>query len=222
MCGRYTNRLTWSDIFAFYRLTAPRDALNLRPRYNVATTQDAPVVRLAPEGRELALLRWGLVPRWAKDTKIAYSTINARVETVESKPAFRDAFQKRRCLVVADGFYEWPARGTGTKQPWLFTMKDNGPFAFAGLWGAWEGGEEQIESFTIIVGPPNDLVRPVHDHMPAIVWPADYDAWLTGAGGKELLGPYSAEEMAAQPVSTRVNSPKNDDPGCVEPVTAAA
>jgi putative SOS response-associated peptidase YedK len=193
---------------------------NFRPRYNMTPTQEAPVVRIRDGRRELANLRWGLIPHWAKDAKIGYSTINARVETVESKPAFRDAWRKRRCLVPADAFFEWQPQGKGPKQPYRIGMKDGALFGMAGLWESWQHEGETIDSFTIIVGPPNSLVKPIHDRMPAIVRTADYDAWLTGAGGKELLGPYPAEAMVAEPISTRINNGKNDDASCVEPLPA--
>jgi putative SOS response-associated peptidase YedK len=195
--------------------------LNLRPRYNVAPTQDAPVVRLRDGERELVNMHWGLIPHWAKDTKIGYKTINARVETVESKPSFRDAYKKRRCLVPADGFFEWQARGKEPKQPYRIGMKDGALFGMAGLWEAWRSDSETIESFTIIVGPPNSLVKPIHDRMPAIVRPADYEAWLSANGGKEILEPYTAEAMVAVPISTKINSPKSDDPSCIEPLSAS-
>ncbi len=139
-----------------------------------------------------------------------------------SKPAFREAFKSRRCLVVADGFYEWRAEGKGPKQPYRFTMKDGDPFGMAGLWETWHQGDEIIESFTIIVGEPNDLVRGIHDRMPAVIPAGSYGAWLDGTAGKELLAPYPADDMAVSAVSTRVNSPANDDPGVIEPVASVS
>ena len=164
------------------------------------------------------MTRWGLIPSWAKDLKIGYSTINARAETVDTKPSFRSAFKKRRCLVPADGFYEWQ-KVDSSKQSYRITLKDEGIFAFAGLWELWKG-EEKIESFTIIVTDANDFLRPIHDRMPVILEPADYDFWLDGEVQsvetlKGLLKPYSSEKMTTYPVSKRVNSPKNDDPACI-------
>lgn len=217
MCGRYS--LT-KPPEAMRRLFQFRRALrNLPPRYNIAPTQDAPVVRLSADGeRELAMLRWGLVPSWSQDPKSGYSTINARAETVAEKPAFRSAFKSRRCLVPADGFYEWQKVDT-RKQPYRIAMKDDGLFAFAGLWERWEKGET-IESFTIIVTQANDLLKPIHDRMPVILDPLDYEPWLdTGtspAAAQKLLRPFPSDAMRAYPVSTRVNSPRNDDASVIE------
>ncbi len=194
---------------------------NLRSNYNAAPTQLLPVIRIGADGdRELATLRWGLIPMWAKDPKIAYSTINARAETVAEKPAFRTAFKKRRCLVPADGFYEWQATGDG-KQPYRITMKDGEPFAMAGLWERWDKGEEPLESFTIIVTSGNSLIKPIHDRMPVILDPDTWDHWLTAADTAipmALLQSYPAKKMAAYKISTRVNSPKNNDAEVIEPL----
>lgn len=219
MCGRYS-------------LTKPPEAMrqlfvfhgnlpNLPPRYNIAPTQDAPVIRLAKDGaREFAQLHWGLVPPWSKDPKIAYSTINARAETVASKPAFRAAFKARRCLIPADGFYEWRKAGA-RKQPYRLAMKDDRLFAFAGLWERWEGkASETLESFTIIVTDANDLVKAVYDRMPVILDPADYESWLDpvtpAEAAQKLLRPSPADAMKAYPIGTRINSPRNDDASVIE------
>ncbi|MGH6960565.1 MAG: SOS response-associated peptidase, partial [Dongiaceae bacterium] len=187
--------------------------------YNAAPSQNLPVVRLDRDGRrELALLRWGLIPSWARDPAIGYRTINAKAETVAEKPAFRAAFRKRRCLVPADGFYEWQ-KIDGGKQPWRITLKDGAPFAFAGLWEHWDKGGEPVESFTIITTTANALCAEIDDRMPVIIGPADYEAWLAAADTaipQALLQPYPAETMAAYPVGTRVNSPKNDDAQLIE------
>jgi putative SOS response-associated peptidase YedK len=218
MCGRYsitTNPEALRRLFAFLNATP-----NIRPRYNAAPTDDLPVVRLDRQGnRELVMLRWGLIPSWANDPKIGYSTINARAETVATKPAFREAFRKRRCLVVADGFYEWAKEG-GSKQPYRITLKDGEPFAMAGLWEWWRKGEQRIESFTIIVTTANDLSRPIHDRMPVILHPDTWEAWLTAKDAETpavLLQPYPASQMTMYPVSKRVGNVKNDDPELIEP-----
>ena len=177
----------------------------------------------APGGqRQLAWLRWGLVPSWARDTAIGNRLINARAETAAEKPAFRAAFRSRRCLIVADGFYEWQRAGN-RKQPYFFHLRDDRPFAFAGLWEVWETPDRsRVESCTLLTTVANGLVRPIHDRMPVILAAADYTPWLD-AGVEEpkrlasLLGPYPSEAMAADPVGPRVNSPGNDDPGCIEP-----
>jgi len=222
MCGRFTARLTWEQLYNLYQIKPGKrrqGELDLKPRYNAAPTDVMPVVRLASDGeREIALLKWGLIPYWAKDPKIAYRTINARAETVASAPAFRAAFRKRRCLIPANGFYEWK-RLDGTKQPYLIEMRDGSPLAFAGLWERWDRGEVPIETFTIITGEPNSLVADLHNRMPVILDPDDYDAWLSAADTtipQALLQPFPAQLLTAHPVSKRVNSPKNDDPSIIE------
>lgn len=203
---------------------------NLAPRYNVAPTQSAAVVRLDESGvRELSMLRWGLLPSWAKDASMAAKMINARSETVADKPSFREAFRKRRCLIPADGFYEWRMED-GRKQPFRIGMKGGAPFAFAGLWERWcatvastgiaEG--ETVETFTIITSPANDKLRPIHARMPVILPPETFDRWLDAAndaaGLLSLLGPYPAEPMAFYRVGTAVNNARNDDPSCIAPL----
>lgn len=190
--------------------------------YNVAPSQKVPAVRAADRHREMVLLSWGLIPSWAKETRVGYRMINARAETVADKPAYRAAFRRRRCLIPADGFYEWQQTGTG-KQPWYIHMKQGGVFAFAGLWEHWEGKDEVVESCSIIVTEANASVRPVHDRMPVIIDPPDYELWLDPKIQQadvlnSLLRPYPADEMIAYPVSKRVNSPANNDARCIEAV----
>jgi len=221
MCGRYSLTTPPEAMARVFRTTGPLP--NLPPRYNIAPTQQAPVVRAAPEARELALLRWGLVPSWSQGPDSKFSMINARAETVESKPAYRAAFRQRRCLVPADGFYEWRAEA-GRKQPYFIRVKEC-PFAFAGLWEHWEKPQTPaIDSFTIIVTEANALLKPIHDRMPVILHREDFDSWLdpeTPLGdAKALLRPLEPEAMEAYPVSTRVNSPRNDDPECIAPLGA--
>ena len=223
MCGRFTAKLTWQQLHDLYEIAAPEprhDELDLKPRYNIAPTQTVPVVRLNPEGRrEIAMLRWGLIPFWSKDPKIAYRMINARAETVATAPAFRAAFKKRRCLVPASGFYEWKKLDDG-KQPYFIGMRDGSSFAFAGLWERWDKGEAPVETFTIITGEPNSLVAQLYNRMPVILDPDDYDAWLNAADTaipQALLQPFPAQLMTAHPVSKRVNNAKNDDAAVMEP-----
>jgi putative SOS response-associated peptidase YedK len=222
MCGRYTVRSVL-PVVELFGVSPPPDLL---PRYNVAPTQDVPVVRALPpaeEGsapvRRMDLLHWGLVPSWAQDPSIGNRMINARAETAGLKPAFRTALDRRRCLVAADGFYEWKKLERG-KQPYLFRMKDDRPFGFAGVWEAWRRGDERLESFTILTTSANDLVAPVHDRMPVIIAPADHGRWLDpdarADAVEDLLRPYPAEAMEAIPVSTHVNKPSHDDPKCTE------
>jgi len=172
--------------------------------------------------REIAMLRWGLIPFWAKDDKIGYKTINARAETIATAPAFRAAFKKRRCLVPASGFYEWKKLEDGSKQPYLIAARDGSPFSFAGLWERWDKDEAPVETFTIITGEPNSLVADLHNRMPVILDPDDYDVWLTAvdtAIPQALLQPFPTQLMTAFPVSKRVNSPENDDAAVIAPLS---
>lgn len=189
-----------------------------RARYNIAPTQQVFVVRESPSSgaRELVPLHWGLIPRWADDPAIGGRMINARSETLAEKPAFRDAFRKRRCLIVADGFYEW-RQGAKPKQPYYIHLKQDGPFAFAGLWEHWKHGELAIDSCTIVTTEANGLLRPLHDRMPVILPPEDYARWLDEDlqdpnDLTPLLKPFPAEAMTMHPVSTAVNSPRREGP----------
>jgi putative SOS response-associated peptidase YedK len=221
MCGRFVRK---SPPKVFGRLFDAKGNVDAVPGYNVSPSQDVLVARTAADGeRELVLLRWGLIPSWAKDPKIGYRTINARAETVAAKPAFRAAFKRRRCLVACDGFYEWSV--VNGKQPYFIHMADDAPFGFAGLYEHWEGAGQAIESCTIIVGEPNAMIARIHDRMPAILDPKDYDIWLdpdvTDAEHLlPLLRPYAADKMAAYPVSRQVNSPRNQGPSLTEPLAA--
>lgn len=227
MCGRYSLTTAPEALRRLFDFTGP--APNLRPRYNVAPTQTMPVVRMkkAGAGRELVMMRWGLIPHWAKEAAFGYRTINARAETVARRPAFRSAFKRRRCLVPADGFYEWRELDR-KKQPYRIGLKGGEPFAFAGLWERWTAAEDgkgfsegdEVESYTIVVTQANEKLRPIHDRMPVILAPEDYEVWLSNgahaeAAGK-LLRPFPEAPMAYYRVSTRVNSPANDDPAVVE------
>jgi putative SOS response-associated peptidase YedK len=221
MCGRYTLRSSRESIAQAFDVP---EVPELPARYNIAPTQSVPAVRVDPDRRvrELSLFLWGLVPSWADDPSIGNKMINARAETVAEKPAFRHAFKSKRCLVVADGFYEW-RKFDRNKQPYFIRMKDERPFAFAGLWEYWERDTGALQSCTIITTEPNDLVAPIHDRMPVILPESDYDLWLDPEVGdpkrlKPLLAPYPEHEMEAYPVSTMVNSPANDEEGCVEPI----
>jgi len=220
MCGRFSLATPPEEIARFFNLVAlPR----LKPRYNIAPTQDCAVIR-APgdDARELVMMRWGLIPSWAKDMAIGNRMINARGESVGEKPAFRAAFRKRRCLVPADGFYEWKKDGKA-KQPYWIGRPGRVLFAFAGLWERWQGeGAEPIESFTIITTDANDAISGLHDRMPAILDPAQYDAWLDPANEdagalSDMLDPAPVKMLEFHPVGTRINSPKNDDPSLLEP-----
>jgi len=223
MCGRFT-LTTPTEIVA--QLFDIASAPSLRPRYNIAPTQDVAAVRRGDDGNTLVLLRWGLVPSWAKDPAIGNRMINARAETVADKPAFRSALRKRRCLIPADGFYEWRKSGSA-KQPYLLRRADDRPFALAGLWERWQHDDSaSIESCTILTTTPNDLMRPIHDRMPVILAPDAWGVWLDPAtqdpeGLRTLLTPCAEDLLVAEPVSTYVNSPRNDDPRCREPLRTA-
>lgn len=192
------------------------------PRYNIAPTQKLLCARREPadQRRHAALLHWGLVPSWADDPKIGNRMINARADGIADKPSFRNAFKKRRCLVLADGYYEWKTEGK-QKQPYYFRMRDERPFAFAGLWECWsKDAGPPLESVTIITTEANELSRAVHDRMPVILDAADYDRWLDPSYYDrdellKLLVPYDAPLMQAEPVSTHVNNVRNDDAGCL-------
>lgn len=225
MCGRFTLRKPLSVVIEHFELSADTE-MTLRPRYNIAPTQDVAAIRLNSETkrRELIQLRWGLIPSWAKGDKTGYSMINARAESVATKPSFKSAFKKRRCLVVADGFYEWN-KTDEKKRPFLIHMKDDEPFAFAGLWERWRRDDEEIQSCTIIVAEPNELLEPIHDRMPVILPPDNYGPWLDPEFEdtkklQHMLQPYPADEMGAYPVSTLVNNPRNDKQECVQAVRA--
>ena len=214
MCGRFT--LTQpARIAAKFGLDnfAPVEPEFYEPRFNVAPTQRIVVIPTIDGQREARRMRWGLVPSWAKDSKIGASCINARADSIESKPAFRAAFRSRRCLIPADSFCEWQSGPQG-RQPYRITLADGSMFAFAGLWERWRNPatDENIESCCIVTCDTNEFKARFHDRMPVIIAAEDYDTWLTGTQEQALalLRPYPAEEMRAYPVSSRVNSPKND------------
>ena len=226
MCGRFSLTSSGEVLAEFFELA---DAPDVVPRYNIAPTQPAPVVRIPPHGsrRRFDLLFWGLVPSWAQDPGSGARMINARAETIADKPSFRAAFERRRCLVIADGFYEWQAvPGMKGKQPYYIRMSDGSPLGFAGLWEHWAGTDgSELDSCTIITTEPNELLRPLHNRMPVILRRRDFETWLDpkvspGAGLRELLVPYSAEEMTAYPVGRAVGNPANDTPECVKPRSA--
>jgi putative SOS response-associated peptidase YedK len=228
MCGRFALISPGDSLQAAFAVEQTHlDLAQIGPRYNIAPTQPVLAVRLAASGslatngrqRELTLLRWGLVPSWSQDSKMGARLINARSETVAEKPAFRAAFKRRRCLIPADGFYEWQKTDSG-KQPMYIHLRDERPFALAGLWEIWQGADgSELETCTILTTSPNELMEPIHNRMPVILDPADYDEWLHAdpkpETGLHLLRPYPADEMAAYPVSAWVNSPAHDDPDCL-------
>ncbi len=219
MCGRYTLHVTGEMLAEQFRLP---EVPALPPRYNIAPTQDVAVVRRKDSQYTLDMLRWGLIPAWADSDKIGARMINARTETVAEKPAFRAAFARRRCLIPADGFYEWQRTAT-SKQPFYFHLQTRQPFAFAGLWEQWRTQHGTlIESCTLLTTEANEVVRPVHARMPVILHEHDYALWLDPATQTAdtlhpLLHAYPAAEMVAYPVSAYVNTPAHDDAGCIVP-----
>jgi putative SOS response-associated peptidase YedK len=220
MCGRFTQYAQRAELARLLGID-PGDVPPRNPRYNIAPTQLVVVLRLDDGQRSIREMRWGLIPSWAQDARIGNSLINARPETVASKPAFRSAFKSRRCLIPTTGFYEWtPLPGVKKKQPMHIRLKDGEPFALAGLWERWkdEGGAT-VESCTIITTEANELIRPIHDRMPVILAPNDYGAWLDSVTPAEalqaLLRPFPPEAMEAVPVSTYVSNPRNVGPQCL-------
>ena len=220
MCGRVSFALDLDDLLAVFPEFRPPE--QLQPRDHIAPTQPVPVV--ADDGQaQIAFYHWGLVPSWAKDPSLGNRMINARAETLAEKPAFRAAYRKRRCLILADGFYEWREEpGRQRKTPMYIRMASGEPFAFAGLWEVWSGQEPPLYSCTIITTMPNDLLAPIHDRMPVILPRSAYKLWLDPedrlpSALQALLAPYPAAEMTAFPVSQQVNSPENDRPECILP-----
>jgi len=223
MCGRFTLA---SPRAAVKELLPLLDGPEIQPRYNIAPTQPVLAVRQLPQYArpEIVTLRWGLVPHWADDIKVGYSLINARSESAADKPAFRDAFRRRRCLILADGFYEWQ-KLDGRKQPYHIHRRDGKPFAFAGLWERWNRGEQPLETCTILTTDANDLMRPLHDRMPVMLDPGDFERWLDPtvdrpAEFQPFLKPCPEDWLQATPVSTHVNNPRNEDASCIVPIPA--
>jgi putative SOS response-associated peptidase YedK len=218
MCGRYTLKTSINSLAEHFEIEEYPSSIT--PSYNIAPTQEVAAVVEEDEKRVLEMFHWGLIPSWAKDPAIGNKMINARAETVSEKPSFRKAFKVRRCLILADGFYEWQKTDNG-KQPYHIKMQDDSPFAFAGLWETWKNGEE-IRSCTIITTDANDLMGEIHHRMPVILHPEDYGLWLDPDFDEKeplttLLKPYPADAMEAYPVSRRVNKPSNNEPSVVEP-----
>jgi putative SOS response-associated peptidase YedK len=224
MCGRYV--LKRKDLEALLERLGVKNPAEYISRYNIAPSTMIPAVRTTPDAnaREAVALQWGLVPRWSKDAKSGAKLANARAEGIASKPAFRDAFKQRRCVVPASGFYEWQTIGR-LKQPWFFQMRDESPFVFAGLWERWrsEDGVE-LQTCSLITTSPNDVVSPLHDRMPVILREGAIDLWLDpttkdAAQLESVLAPVPSELMKATPVSANVNSVRNEGPELIEPAT---
>jgi putative SOS response-associated peptidase YedK len=226
MCGRYVRRSDKQRIaehFQVHGLSLP----GFGPSWNVAPQTFQPVIRLNRDTseREIVLMRWGLVPFWARDAKVSYSTINAQAETITISPTYREAFKHRRCLVPADAFYEWQRIDSKTKQPFAIALKTGEPYAFAGLWERWRNADAgtALRSFAIVTTDPNEVVQPLHNRMPVILPERDYDRWLSTESARppiDLLRPYDAGLMTAWKVDTAVGNVKNDSPELIEPASA--
>jgi putative SOS response-associated peptidase YedK len=222
MCGRYKLSRRKQIVEEYFDASGDED---WAPRYNIAPTQPVPVVRQHPKEpiRQLSMMRWGLIPSWAKDSSVGASMINARGETAAAKPVFRDAVKSRRCLIPADGFYEWKRDGK-TKQPYCFEVNEGELFAFAGLWERWKDPSGNwIKTCSILTTTPNAVTASIHDRMPVILDPDCYELWLdpgmtNAAAASDLLKPFDAQQMRCFPVSSRVNSATNDDEECSAPV----
>ena len=223
VCGRFTLRTPADiikDVFGLEPLPG------FQPRYNIAPTQPVAVVRQLDEGRRLEMLRWGLIPWWAQDASVGNRMINARAETVAAKPAYREPFEQRRCLIPADGFYEWQRLGNGRKQPFHFELCSSDAFAFAGIWDRWRDRTSGVvtESCALITTDANSVVSPIHDRMPVMLMPSAFGTWLERDAEPDrlqrLLRPIDAELLRAAPVSVLVNRPENDDARCLDRIAA--
>ena len=227
MCGRFTQIFSGGEVRAVLDLDGPE--WELQPRYNLAPSQDAVVVRDDAGGRRLSMLRWGLIPAWAKKPDIGYRLINARAETAAQKPSFRAAFANRRCIVPASGFYEWRLKGT-VRQPWYVTRQDGEPMGFAGLWESWRvpvgmalpgsladrRPGDVVETFTVLTTEANEAIRALHHRMPVILPPEAIGSWLSGEDVD--LGTTAEDLLVMHRVSRAMNSPRNDSPECVVPL----
>jgi putative SOS response-associated peptidase YedK len=217
MCGRFS--ITAREEILEKRFGARFYTETIEKRFNIAPTDKAPIITNATPDR-IRLFQWGLIPYWAKEPSIGARLINARDDTVADKPAFKDSFRRKRCLVLSDGFYEWRKISTG-KIPYRITLKDGEPFAYAGLWEKWKNGQGEKFTFTIITTEPNDLVKKLHNRMPVILKPEDESTWLDQSipiqHARQLLQPYAGDKMEICPVSTMVNSSRNEAPELIEP-----
>ena len=221
MCGRFTQAMSWKRLHELYQMPRQAIPLNLRPRYNGCPTQDFALLRLESAERTIAKLRWGLIPPWAENVKIGARMMNARAETVHERPAYRGAFKRRRCLVPADGWFEWREE-EGAKVPWFISAAGGAPVSFAGLWERWERGPEPIESFTILTTAASASLTAIHHRQPAILEAADFEEWLAPDTPADRLlalarrpheGPFERWR-----VSRRVNNSRNEGPDLVQPL----
>jgi putative SOS response-associated peptidase YedK len=220
MCGRFVKTSSGEELSRRFGFDDIPSGNLFEPHYNIAPSQEHPILIVSEDHRKVSPMKWGLVPYWAKDLKIGHKMINARSEGIEEKPSFRMPLRKRRCLVIADGFYEWCKPDKKTKVPHFFKLKSGEPFAFAGLWDLWNKDGQILKTFTIITTTPNELMKPIHNRMPVILKEADEGKWLDPEiedpkNVLPLLKPYPSDEMECIKVSSLVNSPKNDVPDCI-------
>ena len=215
MCGRYTQYAAWNELVDYFNVIGPPK--NVPARYNIAPTQDAPIVRPTEDGRELLMARWWLVPSWSKGPDGKFKMFNARADRLQKSGAYRGPFKTQRCLVPANGWFEWKTEND-EKQPYYITPKDGGLFAFAGLWDHWEG-DEPITSFTIITTDANESLKPVHKRMPVALARENYDAWLSCEAGAELLQSAPEGAFAYRAVSKRANNSRNEGAELIETPT---
>ncbi len=220
MCGRFVKKSTKEELRARFGFDDNSQDSLFEARYNIAPSQEHPILTVENDMRVVTAMKWGLVPHWAKDPRIGYKMINARSEGINEKPSFKTPLRKRRCIVMADGFYEWHKVDKKTKIPYYFRLKSQEPFGFAGLWDVWEKDGQTLKTFTIITTEPNELMKPVHNRMPVILNESDETKWLdplVESPGEvmPLLRPYPSDEMEYFEVSTIVNSPRNDVPECL-------
>jgi putative SOS response-associated peptidase YedK len=216
MCGRYSLTKPIKTLKEHFQAIAV--AMDHDKRYNIAPSQSVPIVIAGEQGREIHIMRWGLIPSWAKDPEIGHRLINARAETVHEKPSFRSSFRKRRCLVPTDGFYEWQVRDKG-KVPQYIRLRTGGLFAFAGLWSEWDSGKEILRTFTIITTGANRELESIHHRMPVILLPEHYDDWMAAKSEEfqSQLKPLGEGLLDHYEVSKTVNFPKNDSEECIQP-----
>jgi len=223
MCGRYTLGQEPNSLLDYFHLHGEVPVYHLS--YNIAPTQQAPVVMQSDAQRECRLMRWGLIPSWSKGPDARFTMINAKAETIDEKPAYKRPFKRQRCLIPCDGFYEWQPQGN-SKQPYYISKAEPGLIAMAGIWDRWEAGEVPIESFSIITTAANTFMQSIHERMPAIIGPDAFDDWLAPANDdtvklKDLLQPYAGSDLVMHPVSREVNSPKNNSPALIQPLNAS-
>lgn len=220
MCGRFVKKSGKEELRKRFGFNDTEPGVLLEPSYNIAPSQEQPILIVSEDRRILTMMKWGLVPYWSKDPKIGFKMINARSEGIEQKPSFKTPLKRKRCIIMADGFYEWHKLDKKTKTPFYFRLRSGEPFAMAGIWDLWQNGDQILRTFTIITTTPNELMEPIHSRMPVILNERDEARWLDPEITNPelvlpLLKPYPSDEMESYKVSTIVNSPKNNIADCI-------